>query len=172
LAGRQMQVSASESRYIQIDTWHGIGSDHLLWGAVENDSSTPRSSSSAGCKVPRDLEGVTCLESSGSSDSVGTGNPKTKARVDYSSSSKAPQEGADTTSLKSLPRASLIEKLPVDKNGEPTSIGSREHSKGYSCCPCAMLAQGRPCPNGIYCDFCRFPHRESRRREKKPWTET
>lgn len=60
-----------------------------------------------------------------------------------------------------------IEKLrgrvPQDREGKPTSIGSLGHAAG-SCKACIFVNSKSGCSNGVSCGFCHFPHK--RRRNK------
>jgi len=51
----------------------------------------------------------------------------------------------------------LKSKMPLDEQGEMTSVGSCLHGGG-SCRPCLFQNTKVGCHNGILCDFCHLPH--------------
>ncbi|CAJ1358511.1 unnamed protein product [Effrenium voratum] len=54
--------------------------------------------------------------------------------------------------------AEILEEIPLDEEGQLTSIGSVLHGSG-ECRPCAFLgSERRPCSNGAACLFCHLPH--------------
>eukprot|EP00930_Biecheleria_cincta_P025796 TRINITY_DN18306_c0_g1_i1.p1 TRINITY_DN18306_c0_g1~~TRINITY_DN18306_c0_g1_i1.p1 ORF type:complete len:228 (+),score=25.80 TRINITY_DN18306_c0_g1_i1:23-706(+) len=85
------------------------------------------------------------------------------------STSLASQSSSSTTSftrqksdLSDLPDEALSS-IPVDEDGQLTSVGSQLHYEG-DCRPCAFLRNSRrPCTNGIACMYCHFDHGVRRR---------
>eukprot|EP00931_Biecheleriopsis_adriatica_P034394 TRINITY_DN19871_c0_g1_i1.p1 TRINITY_DN19871_c0_g1~~TRINITY_DN19871_c0_g1_i1.p1 ORF type:complete len:223 (+),score=32.98 TRINITY_DN19871_c0_g1_i1:166-834(+) len=58
-----------------------------------------------------------------------------------------------------------LAQIPVDEDGQVTSLGSALHHLG-ECRPCAFLGNARrPCTNGVACMFCHFSH-DTRRRSR------
>lgn len=57
----------------------------------------------------------------------------------------------------------LRARVPRDRDGNPTSIGSVGHAAG-SCRACIFVNSKAGCTNGPSCGFCHFPHK--RRRNK------
>lgn len=50
--------------------------------------------------------------------------------------------------------------IPLDRHGNPTSIGSIVHASG-TCKPCAFVHTCM-CTSGIQCEFCHFPHKRGK----------
>lgn len=55
--------------------------------------------------------------------------------------------------------------VPLDSNGQPTSIGSIAHVSG-GCKVCIFAHSKLGCSNGVACGFCHFPHKRGRRKNK------
>lgn len=59
----------------------------------------------------------------------------------------------------------FLGQVPLDDNGNPTSIGSIGHATG-NCTVCIFVHTVPGCSNGISCTFCHFEHRRPRRKNK------
>mmetsp|Transcript_22405 Transcript_22405/g.76773 ORF Transcript_22405/g.76773 Transcript_22405/m.76773 type:complete len:261 (-) Transcript_22405:146-928(-) len=57
--------------------------------------------------------------------------------------------------------------IPLDENGELTSVGSMKHAEG-KCKPCLYNYNGTPCAAGVSCRFCHFPHKTLGRVRLRP----
>mmetsp|Transcript_118003 Transcript_118003/g.369037 ORF Transcript_118003/g.369037 Transcript_118003/m.369037 type:complete len:372 (+) Transcript_118003:76-1191(+) len=55
--------------------------------------------------------------------------------------------------------------VPVDPDGQPTSLGSALHDRG-KCKPCISGEDG--CAAGLRCQFCHLPHGSSKKKRNKP----
>lgn len=65
----------------------------------------------------------------------------------------------------SMDLESMRAHVPLDSNGEPTSIGSIGHATGT--CKVCIFAHSKPgCSNGVACSFCHFVHKRGRRKNK------
>lgn len=51
----------------------------------------------------------------------------------------------------------LMDKIPVDSEGQPTSLGSMHHS-ARKCNPCLYFCTPAGCPTGVLCTECHIPH--------------
>jgi len=59
----------------------------------------------------------------------------------------------------------LLQSLPLDSQGQPTSIGSMLHESG-KCKVCFYAHSRYGCMNGVFCNFCHFTHKHGRRKNK------
>jgi len=59
----------------------------------------------------------------------------------------------------------FLGQVPLDDNGNPTSIGSIGHATG-NCTVCIFVHTMPGCSNGIACSFCHFEHKRPRRKNK------
>lgn len=65
--------------------------------------------------------------------------------------------------LKQESLESLLQRVPLDSQGIPTSIGSILHNEG-TCKACVFAHNDRKaCQNGVQCKFCHFNHPPKRR---------
>lgn len=60
----------------------------------------------------------------------------------------------------------LLAQVPLDDDGQPTSIGSIGHANGECKVPCTFVQRARGCVNGINCSFCHFHHKVKRARQR------
>lgn len=54
--------------------------------------------------------------------------------------------------------AELLPQVPLDEQGQQSSIGSIGHGAG-SCRPCVFTSCKIGCQTGLLCEFCHLPHR-------------
>lgn len=59
----------------------------------------------------------------------------------------------------------LLACVPLDEQGNPTSVGSISHATG-KCKRCLFVSTKVGCVNGVLCPFCHFPH--SRKKPMRP----
>jgi hypothetical protein len=134
--------------------------DHVVWKrhAQDSSSSSKCSSEESGMSVP--ASNVLFLNDSTSGDSSSQ-----SGTLGAIASASRPSEGVDgidlpqsqrTEALRTLPYDELANLLPIDAEGEPTSIGSLDHD--LHCNPCAFMIRSRGCKQGVYCRFCHLPH--------------
>lgn len=60
----------------------------------------------------------------------------------------------------------LLAQVPLGEDGQSTSIGSIGHANGSCQAACAFAQRKRGCANGQMCDFCHFPHKVTRQRQR------
>jgi len=60
----------------------------------------------------------------------------------------------------------LLAQVPLGEDGQPTSIGSIGHTTGSCQAACAFAQRTRGCSNGAMCNFCHFPHKVKRQRQR------
>lgn len=72
----------------------------------------------------------------------------------------------DLSHLTNAQLAELIARMPVNENGETSSVGSLAHLAG-NCRPCATFARGA-CSEGILCHRCHFLHGAKPSAAKRP----
>mmetsp|Transcript_107558 Transcript_107558/g.195647 ORF Transcript_107558/g.195647 Transcript_107558/m.195647 type:complete len:471 (+) Transcript_107558:70-1482(+) len=71
------------------------------------------------------------------------------------------------SSLRAAPGSidEMLKKVPLDSNGNPTSIGSIGHYDGQ--CKVCLFVYAKPgCMSGVECSFCHFPHKRMKRKNK------
>eukprot|EP00747_Dinoflagellata_sp_TGD_P063355 gnl/TRDRNA2_/TRDRNA2_153405_c0_seq5.p1 gnl/TRDRNA2_/TRDRNA2_153405_c0~~gnl/TRDRNA2_/TRDRNA2_153405_c0_seq5.p1 ORF type:complete len:335 (+),score=43.78 gnl/TRDRNA2_/TRDRNA2_153405_c0_seq5:93-1097(+) len=108
----------------------------------------------SGSTTPTEGSGFNLDEISGSADS-GT--------EDSSSQMGEQKQVPDLSQLSAEQLEALRASVPLDENGQMTSVGSAMHASGM-CKPCLFIASKVGCTNGIVCSFCHFPHK----RKNKP----
>jgi hypothetical protein len=59
-----------------------------------------------------------------------------------------------------------IDEVPLDEDGNPTSIGSVGHYEGQCQRACSFAFDKLGCRNGSSCNFCHFRHDESKRKSQ------
>mmetsp|Transcript_42163 Transcript_42163/g.106139 ORF Transcript_42163/g.106139 Transcript_42163/m.106139 type:complete len:281 (-) Transcript_42163:37-879(-) len=63
--------------------------------------------------------------------------------------------------------AEIMQRVPLDEDGQPTSLGSIDHAFD-TCRPCVFKRSKLGCHSGIQCNFCHLPHkRKSKQRPCK-----
>lgn len=60
----------------------------------------------------------------------------------------------------------LLERVPRDQSGAPTSVGSLKHAT-RECSKCPYLRTEAGCLHGVHCEDCHLPHRVRRNRPCK-----
>jgi len=73
---------------------------------------------------------------------------------------------ADLLVLRALPSTDLQHLVPLDEDGEPTSVGSFAHECG-DCIPCIYRSRGL-CVRGMNCDFCHVRHSTLKCKRPRP----
>jgi len=127
---------------------------HILWGRIETHFSSSD-----------DSRGKTdCSQSGGAqvlfqrSDSAGTPSSDTSCSSEWGREKRAPTASSGSN----LAGA----QIPLDADGNPTSIGSIEHATG-NCAPCDFVLKPAGCKNGLKCPFCHFKdHTASKQRRR------
>lgn len=146
---------------------------HVVWGGIEDSAKSEESSCSNHPGAAAILEdrksGVLFQEISSdgtqectSGDSGAEMSRLALAARHLSGESKNGEMQQFDTSGAGL--HSLLDKVPVDENGERMSVGSIMHDQ--DCTPCAFLLRRQGCVNGILCNFCHFSHDAAK--QKKP----
>ncbi|CAE8660936.1 unnamed protein product [Polarella glacialis] len=90
--------------------------------------------------------------------SLEKGVTKAFSSTSSSSSSESRSSGASDASTVGDPTelAALWELVPLDDNGNHTSVGSMNH-RISECSPCVFHVK-RTCVLGLRCNYCHFPH--------------
>jgi len=146
---------------------HSAAPGHVIWGGID-ESSSSQFSSDHQVKPPGSiLDGVTQLHDTSSSD------PSRESGANYLSPNKLDRESCEGPraenfeELSKLSREQLIPLLPLDDNGMPTSIGTRGHAGGW-CSPCSFVQRNKVCNQGLYCGFCHLPHAPGEKKRSRP----
>jgi len=63
----------------------------------------------------------------------------------------------------------LLTRVPFDERGHRTSIGSIGHYEETCHGPCCFVHLPSGCRNGVYCEWCHFPHeRDTKKKKSQP----
>lgn len=68
--------------------------------------------------------------------------------------------------FKGMDEETLMSHLPVDEQGQPTTVGSLLHESGR-CKPCLYRDASEVCADGLLCRFCHLSHKARQRRRTK-----
>mmetsp|Transcript_117804 Transcript_117804/g.333975 ORF Transcript_117804/g.333975 Transcript_117804/m.333975 type:complete len:254 (-) Transcript_117804:194-955(-) len=75
------------------------------------------------------------------------------------------EQRAHMESLQNVDVEALKRSIPLDGDGQLTSIGSVGHAAG-TCKVCLFAHSKAGCTNGMYCSFCHFYHKRPKRKNK------
>mmetsp|Transcript_111899 Transcript_111899/g.316850 ORF Transcript_111899/g.316850 Transcript_111899/m.316850 type:complete len:319 (+) Transcript_111899:75-1031(+) len=177
------QRISSKGGFGQSAAHTATGPAHVIWGRVEvsseSASTTSNSNHSKGsCDESRHRKNIDNIEfrscstdrdkiSSSSNFMVEDGVGMMQLRPANSGASFGGEETEDLTQqeirvLTPLDLEVLKQHpdIPLDRHGNPTSIGSIVHHSG-TCKPCAFVHTCM-CTSGIQCEFCHFPHKRGK----------
>jgi len=128
----------------------------VLFQEITSDGTVASTSGDSGAEMQLALAGMV---QGGGVDATHFFGEINNGEMQQSDTSGAGQASASEEGLHSL-----LDKVPVDENGERMSVGSIMHDQ--DCTPCAFLLRRQGCVNGILCIFCHFSHDVAKR--KKP----
>jgi len=133
----------------------GTGQHHILWGSIEAEAFSNQGSSSDSRGQTDSLQRRRAQVLFAQSDSAGT-----------PSDVSCPTSSSESWNEQRTPATSGGPIIPLDENGNPTSLGSIHHATG-KCTPCDFVPRSAGCKKGVACEYCHFPdHVPSKRTNK------